>query len=245
MKKLTLLLAILPLLLFAQAPNEEDILGNILDSSSPLYYPSLMTRYDVGDMTLSEKEYHYLYYGFAYQDNYKPLAVNPELDKTLLLVSGMDAYKPLMESVQLLITYVDRALTYDPFSPQLLNLMAFAYGALEDKDREAAYYRKMEYVLKAIENSGSSLKQKDPQYIIMFSHAIDLLASKSINHDPSRVISRTVEFIPRIAPTYVDGKKVKGYYFDFGRVYWNKPEGYTYKRDRTWQFNNLKPKTYK
>ena len=29
------------------------------------------------------------------------------------------------------------------------------------------------------------------------------------------------------------------------RVYWNKPEGYTYQRDRTWQFNNLKPRTYK
>ena len=43
----------------------------------------------------------------------------------------------------------------------------------------------------------------------------------------------------------VEGKKRKGFYFDFSRVYWNKPEGYTYQRDRTWQFNNLKPRTYK
>lgn len=43
----------------------------------------------------------------------------------------------------------------------------------------------------------------------------------------------------------VGDKKRKGLYCDFGRVYWNKPEGYTYKRDRTWQFNNLKPRTYK
>ena len=52
-------------------------------------------------------------------------------------------------------------------------------------------------------------------------------------------------FVPLLVPYVVDGKKRKGFYFDFGRVYWNKPEGYTYKRDRTWQFNNLKPRTYK
>ena len=32
---------------------------------------------------------------------------------------------------------------------------------------------------------------------------------------------------------------------NFERIYRNKPEGYTYKRERTWQFNNLKPREYK
>ena len=54
-----------------------------------------------------------------------------------------------------------------------------------------------------------------------------------------------MEFVPLTVPYVVEGKKRKGFYFDFGRVYWNKPEGYTYKRDRTWQFNNLKPRTYR
>lgn len=54
-----------------------------------------------------------------------------------------------------------------------------------------------------------------------------------------------MEFVPLTTPYTVEGKKRRGFYFDFGRVYWNKPEGYTYKRDRTWQFNNLKPRTYK
>ena len=57
--------------------------------------------------------------------------------------------------------------------------------------------------------------------------------------------SPSVEFIPLTVPYTVEGKKRKGLYYDFGRIYWNKPEGYTYKRDRTWQFNNLKPRTYK
>ena len=39
--------------------------------------------------------------------------------------------------------------------------------------------------------------------------------------------------------------KDNGLYFNFERIYRNKPEGYTYKRERTWQFNNLKPREYK
>ena len=72
-----------------------------------------------------------------------------------------------------------------------------------------------------------------------------MLAAKNIPVRESSIISRTVEFVPLTAPYTVEGKKRRGFYFDFGRVYWNKPEGYTYKRDRTWQFNNLKPRTYK
>ena len=54
-----------------------------------------------------------------------------------------------------------------------------------------------------------------------------------------------MEFVPLTVPIVVDGKKIKGYYFDFGRVYRNKPEGYTYQRDRTWQCNSHNPCTYK
>jgi len=61
----------------------------------------------------------------------------------------------------------------------------------------------------------------------------------------ARIVSRSVEFVPLLKPYVVEGRKRRGFYFDFGRVYWNKPEGYTYKRDRTWQFNNLKPREYK
>ena len=62
---------------------------------------------------------------------------------------------------------------------------------------------------------------------------------------PASAVSRTVEVVPLTSPYVVEGKKRRGFYFDFSRIYRNKPEGYTYKRDRTWQFNNLKPRTYK
>ena len=75
----------------------------------------------------------------------------------------------------------------------------------------------------------------------MFSHGLDYIASKNINYLKGRIISRTVEFVPFDFPQ----NRVKGYYFDYSRVYWNKPGNYTFKRERTWQFNNLKPREYK
>jgi hypothetical protein len=40
-------------------------------------------------------------------------------------------------------------------------------------------------------------------------------------------------------------ERIKGFYFDYSRIYRNKPDNVTIKRDRTWQINNLKPREYK
>ena len=225
MKNLLLLLLLLPALAAAKVPDEEDIQNKTMDAESPFYYPSLMMRYNAGDETLTDEDYHYLYYGYAYQESYKPLDSNPDLDKLLLMASGLDPDKPAVETLEAMLYTGEDALARDPFSPKILNLMAYAHGALGNKLQEKMYYNRMQ--------------------VLMFDHALDVMATEGLSYDKSRIISRTVEFIPLTVPYTVEGKKRKGLYYDFGRIYWNKPEGYTYKRDRTWQFNNLKPRTYK
>ena len=245
MKRLLSFALLLPALAVAKVPVEEDILDRITDTSSPYYYTGLMMRYNAGDETLTDEDYHYLYYGYAYQDAYKPLNTNPDLDRVLLLASGLDPDAPDVGTLEAIISAGTDALARDPFSPKLLNLMSYAYGALGDKERERAYSNRMNGIVRTILSSGDGFTQKTPRHILMFDHALDVLTVEGFSYDKSRVISRTVEFVPLTVPYVVEGKKRKGFYFDFGRVYWNKPEGYTYKRDRTWQFNNLKPRTYK
>lgn len=244
-KRLLVLFALLPMLAAAKMPDEEDILKRTLDTASPYYYTSLLLRYNAGDATLTDEDYHYLYYGYAYQEAYKPLEVNPYMDRVLMLASAIDPDAPDRETLEELLLVGRDALAKDPFSPKLLNLMAFAYGASGDKEQEKAYSDRMNGVIRAILASGSGLSQSSPRHILMFDHALDVLAAEGLAYGKSRVVSRTVEFVPLSVPYVVDGKKRKGFYFDFSRIYWNKPEGYTYKRDRTWQFNNLKPREYK
>ena len=64
------------------APDNKDIFEQTLNSESPYYYPTLMMRYLAEDTTLSEKDYYYLYYGYAYSDQYSPLAPIPSEDQT-------------------------------------------------------------------------------------------------------------------------------------------------------------------
>ena len=245
MKRLLLLSLLVPALAAAGVPDEDMILDRTMDAQSAFYYPALMMRYNAGDETLTDEDYHYLYYGYAFQEEYKPFASNQALDRMLMIASRIDVERPLREDLEQLISAGNDAQKVDPFSPKMLNLMAYAYGALGDTVRERAYYERMNRIIRTIEESGDGYTQKTPQHILMFDHALDVMASEGYTYGKSRIISRTVEFIPLVVPYVVEGKKRKGFYFDFSRIYRNKPEGYTYKRDRTWQFNNLKPRTYK
>ena len=77
MKRLLLaFMLILPLIGSAKIPDEEDIRRKIFDPTSKFYYINLMMRYNNLER-LNDDEYHYLYYGFAFQENYKPTASNP------------------------------------------------------------------------------------------------------------------------------------------------------------------------
>ena len=181
MRKLLVLLLFLPLMATAKIPVEEDIIRQTLDSESPYYYPNLMLRYQSGDATMPEEDYHYLYYGYAYRDEYKPLAVNPDLDKKLMLASGIDPDKPDRATLETMVSVGNDALKRDPFSPKILNLLSFAYGALGDKEQEKAWSDRMNGVIRTILGSGDGFTQKTPRHVLMFDHALDVLAAEGLS----------------------------------------------------------------
>ena len=251
MKRHLLLLAILiatliPTPLMAQevlrVPDEDDILRHTLSTSSPHYYTNLMLAYRNGTEPLDDDGYYYLYYGYAYQEDYRPFAENEALDRMLDIMSGIDPEHPTVGQLEALIERGIDALELDPFNPKVLNLLAYAYGALGDKGREELYFNHLNGILRAIESTGSGREEKSPWHILMFSHAYDVVASKGYAYNEGRIISRTVEFIPLLRKAH---DKTKGFYFDYSRVYRNKPDDVVLKRDRTWQINNLAPKEYK
>ena len=251
MKRLLLLIALftlLPSMLMAQSsdslrvPDEDDILHQTLAPGSPYYYTNLLLKYHNGSEPLSAEEYYYLYYGYVYQSDYRPFVENRALDQMLDLFSRIDPEQPTIGQLESIIERGVEALEVDPFNPKVLNLMAYAYGALDDRHRETLYYNHLNGILSAIESSGTGLKEESPWHILMFSHAYDLLASKGYSYQQSRIISRSVEYVPLTRKSH-DG--TKGFYFDYSRIYRNKPDDVTFTKERTWQFNNLKPKEYK
>jgi hypothetical protein len=201
-----------------------------------------MLKYKLGTEAMSDMEYYYLYYGYAYQESYRPFADNKALDEMMNVMSGINPSNPTVAQLEALVELGVESMEIDPFNPKVLNLMAYAYGALDDTHREQQYFNHLNGILRAIEMSGTGLKEESPWHILMFSHAYDLVASKGYAYNEARIISRTVEFIPLTRKTH---DKIKGFYFDYSRVYRNKPDDVSFKRERTWQFNNLKPREYR
>lgn len=243
-----LLVVALPMATMAQeddkvrVPDEEDILRQTLSTSSPYYYTNLLLKYHNGSEKLTADEYFYLYYGYLYQEDYRPFSKNEALDEMLMLMSSVDTSKPSVSQLEAIIERGVEALDIDPFNPKVLNILAFAYGALGDSHREQLYYDHLNNIIATIESTGTGLKEGSPWHVLMFSHAYDLLAAKGYQYGEGKIISRTVEFVPVVKRA---SEKTKGFYFDYSRVYRNKPDDVTLKRERTWQFNNLKPREYK
>lgn len=242
---LLLLLALMPLLAMAKTPVEQDIIDRITDQRSPYYYMKLMMRYTNGALDLTDDDYHYLYYGFAYQDAYKPLDTNVDKEEMLSLMKGMDPDNVERERLEQLLIRANAARMRDPFSPQILNVLTFVHQKLGNDGEAQRWATHLNGVIRTILSSGDGLTIKSPRHILMFDHALDAMAAEGLAAGDARVVSRTVEFVPLLSAQVFEGKKRKGLYFNFERIYRNKPEGYTYKRERTWQFNNLKPREYK
>lgn len=77
-----------------RVPNEEDILRQTMVTSSPYYYTNLMLKYRNGTEPLTDLEYYYLYYGYAYQDSYRPFATNHALDEMFAIVGTINPTSP-------------------------------------------------------------------------------------------------------------------------------------------------------
>lgn len=245
MKRLILaLMLLLPALSWAKIPDEEDILRKIMDGSSPFFYGNLQMRYNNLEQ-LTDEEYHYLYYGYAYHENYKPTATNTAVTDLYASMVGLDIDNPDQRQVDYIISVCNEAMLVDPFDPTTLNMLVFAYGARGDKAKEEAYFRHLQGVLGTIMSSGDGRSEKYPMHIIMFSHAVDVVASMGIDAKRAEIISRSVEYIPLVEPRKVPDGKIRGFYFDYSRIYRNKPDDVTFKKKRTWQFNNLGAREYK
>ena len=132
MKRLLILWLLLPLLSAAKVPVESDIKARIEDPASEQYYPNLRLRYEQADSTLTADDYHSLYYGYAYQPQYRPLETNPALDRFYETLARLNVDAPADTDLLAVIEAGTEALEADPFSPQVLNFLSFAHAQRGD-----------------------------------------------------------------------------------------------------------------
>lgn len=236
MKKILLLLPLIALLCSGlRVPDNEDIIAKTINSDSPYYYPNLLRRYMANDTTLTQTEYHYLYYGFTYTRDYRPLVSIPAKDD-ILRIFEFNA-QPTREDFVRIIESAQEVMKYDPFSPSNLNFLVYAYGSLGDTVNEKIYFDKFLKVMNTIDESGTGEKESSPKHVLMFSHANDFVTAKGYGAKSSQLVSNKVEYI-FYNQRAENGDR--GMYFDYSRVYLVRPDEIP-EREKGWTLNNAVP----
>jgi hypothetical protein len=214
-----------------RVPTEETVLGAILPDQSPYLYLPMMIRYMEGDTTLTDDHYYYLYYGYAYQAEYDPNREPP--GEAVMYDIFKNTVHPTREQVLALIEAGRENMTVDPFSPSNINMMTWAYQMAGDSLNAARSAHRFRGIVKAITMSGTGMREKLPWHILRFSHAADVVAALGQQIENRQVRTREVEYIQ----VKRNSAGVKGYYFDFSRVYWKPFEGERVKKQSKWMFN--------
>lgn len=220
---------------FGQAPDNDAIRAAIFDPASKYFYERLYSRYERGDTTLTREDYRHLYYGFAYNEAYKPLETAPEEAQILMILEKHPESDPALAAD--IISYGRRVMKHDPFSPHNINFMTYAYGLLGDAENERISAARLAGIMDAIASSGTGLSEDSPWHVLAFSHVNDFLASRGYEIRKRTVVSSTVEYVAVKDPE----NKVKGVYFDYGRAFWNLPANMPDKRGGL-KFGNSKPR---
>lgn len=221
---------------YAQGPPANDtIMYKIVNSESPYYYPALMMRYIDGDTTLTTEDYKYLYYGYPWQDTYKPFETAPGSDRLVdLFDKTPDFYNIDPKEI---IDCCNQIMATEPFNPGTINMLIFAYAQLGDTVNERINYHRLDGVINAIKSTGTGLKENSAWHVLYFKHAIDMMGVLDLPHNAPTVVSRTVEYIPLIRAR----DKVKGYYFDYSRIYWFVPDKLPEREHPGWTINGIIP----
>lgn len=218
-----------------RVPEEEDIIARTIDASSPYFLPNLMGKYFSEPETLTDEEMFYLYYGYAYSDMYRPLEPI-EAETKVLAAMEQVMVEPTEEGFKTLVEAAMEVMERDPFSPNNLNILVYAYGMLGEEEEERRNFVRFEKVLHAIEHSGTGKKESSPWHVLMFSHAADVVVARGESIKRREVVSRTTEFI---FLTMKNAEGLNGYYFDFSRIYMVKPDVEPKPEKRGWTLNNV------
>jgi hypothetical protein len=190
-----------------QKPDYDQIKEVIQDSSSSFYYPQLMERFELADTTLTDEDYYHLYYGYLFQEDYKPYMISTE-EKELIPYYQSKNLKE--KDYNKIIKLATSAISKFPFDLRQMNFLAFVYHLKGDETMAMQTANKFNNIVRVILSSGDGKTCKTGYHVISVSHEY--------------VILNTFEAVPQ-EQFLEDGcdffklKNKKGIYFDIRQFF--------------------------
>ena len=181
---------------------------------SAFYYPVLFERYRNNDTTLSREEFRYLYYGYTFQDEYRPYAIH---DTDSLASNLMMKDNLTREDFSDILGTCREILELHPFSTRTLLTSAIACSRIGNTKEATLYYYKYHSILSSILSSGDGATEQSAWSVILISDEYELIRSlEFIPSGKQKMMAKSLcDFIYVMANDY----GIEGFYFDISRPF--------------------------
>ncbi len=138
-------------------PDFDNIKQIIFDDGSPYFYETLLNRFNSLDSTLTDYEYHLLYYGFIFDENY---IKNKPKEDSLSYFASEDNFEKIIQEAS-------KILKYNPFSLLANYEMGYSIYQTDPNNKEWERYRDHYYgIRKVIAYSGNGLSAETSFVVI-------------------------------------------------------------------------------
>lgn len=191
-------------------PDLEKIKKEVLDPSSPYYYPKLMKSYESNDTTMGLEEYRHLYLGMMFQEDYNPYRHSEYRDKIQELYYRENHSRYELDSI---IAYAELSLSDDPFDLEQINYLIYALRGRGKVNRANIWQYRLNHLLQSIVSTGTGLDPENAWYVINPRHEYNIINFQNRLAESQEFQQPYYEYI-KLVPIDSLQKSPEGYYFN-------------------------------
>jgi hypothetical protein len=137
----------------------DSIYSKVKNPNSAFFYDTLFARYSRGDRGLSDRDFHYLYYGFIFHDGYDPEGERTVEKAFFTQIDQREYDRAYQTGIELL--------QQDPFHPEYL----FAMQITVPEEKRSIWKWRYEQVVKTIYNLNAGNTPENAMIITDSRHA--------------------------------------------------------------------------
>jgi hypothetical protein len=182
------------------------------DPASPMFYSRLFMRYINDDTTLTQQEFHLLYYGYFFRDEYDSYGSVGYKDsiKSLGRKEGMT-----MAEGKRMISFAKRDLKFTPFDLNDLNWLGNLYYAMGDIENNAVYKYKAKMVAATILSSGDGRTDSTGYHVLSVGDEYNIVSHLGLIYKAYRTnTEKKYDYITVSG----NSRGISGVYFDVSQL---------------------------
>lgn len=159
-----------------ETPDLAQIKAETQNPDSKYYFPKLLEQFISCDTAMSINDYRYLYYGYAFQEDYNPYRVSEYSNKIKPLYFKEKHTRAECDTI---MKYAELSLKDNPFDLQQMTFFIIALKERQKNARASIMQFRLNHLVAAILSSGNGTKES-PWMVTSPAHEYNILNFRNL-----------------------------------------------------------------